>query len=143
MRWLALDVGRKRVGMALCDAEESVVVPKATLDFVSGQNLAARVKVFVEQWNVEGVVVGWPQTRLGRSPGEFRVRAVLAALAEVLPIPVVPFDESGTTLEAASRLAEGGLSSRKAKDVIDAVAAAVLLETFLAQRKREDPPCPG
>lgn len=123
--------------MALCDAEESVVVPKATLDFVSAQNLAARVKVLVEQWNVEGLVVGWPQTRLGKSPGELRVKEVLAALAEILPIPVVPFDESGTTQEAASRLAERRLPSRKAKQVIDALAAAVLLETFLAQRKRE------
>lgn len=140
MRWLALDVGRKRVGIALCDGEESVVVPQASLDFVSAQDLAGRVKVLVEQWNVEGLVVGWPRTRCGGSPGEVRVREVWAALAEVLPIPIVAFDESGTTQEAASRLSERGLSWRKAKDVIDALAAAVLLETFLAQRKREDPP---
>lgn len=122
--------------MALCDAKESVVVPKVTLNFVSAQNLAGRVKVLVEQWNVEGLVVGWPQTRSGESHGELRVKEVLAALAEVMRIPIVAFDESGTTQEAASRLIQRGLSLRKTKHVIDALAAAVLLETFLAQRKR-------
>lgn len=137
VRWLALDVGAKRVGVALADPSETVVTPQRALAGGAPQLLAARIKALVELWGVEGVVVGLPVTQGGKSRGEARVRALLEALRAVLEIPVVPWDERGTTQEAAARLAELGLSAAAKRRAVDAVAAAVLLESFLAARKRQ------
>jgi len=136
MRWLALDVGAKRVGVALCDPSEAVVTPQQPLSGGPPQLLAAKVKALVELWGVEGVVVGVPVTKGGQSRGEARVEALLLALRAVLQVPVLPWDERGTTQEALVRLTEVGLSGDAKQRWVDGVAAAVLLEDFLAVRKR-------
>jgi putative Holliday junction resolvase len=135
VRWLALDVGAKRVGVALCDPQELVVTPQRVLPFGSVGELAQRVRVLVDLWEVDGVVVGKPLTQRGASPGEARVEAVVGALKHALPVPVVTFDERGTSQEAQARLRELGLSPGRARQAVDAVAAAVLLEAFLAWSK--------
>lgn len=137
MRWLALDVGAKRVGVALSDSEERVVTPQATIPFGSPQKLAQRVATLVRSLNVEAVLVGVPTTRSGQSRGEARVRHVVAVLTEVLPVPVTTWDERGTTQEAEALLAECGVPARKRREKLDALAAALLLESFLALRREK------
>ncbi|MCX7895502.1 MAG: Holliday junction resolvase RuvX [Thermoanaerobaculum sp.] len=135
MRWLALDVGSRRVGLALCDSQEQVVTPHGSVPFSSPQDLAARVRPWVAEWGVEGVVVGVPTTRLGASRGEVRAKAVVAALRAVLAISVVEWDEAGTSKEAHQLLVQRGLSVRQRRDKVDALAASLLLERFLASRR--------
>lgn len=136
MRWLALDLGAKRVGLALCDSEERVVTPQGTVPFASPELFAELIAARVRSWGVEAVLVGVPGTRSGASRGEARSRAVVAALSQVLPVPVVPWDERGTTREAQELLKERGLKGRKQRDKADALAAALLLEDFLAVRRQ-------
>lgn len=149
MRWLALDVGAKRIGVALSDPDEMVVTPCRVLTSGSPQTLAEQVRELVSLWGVEGVVVGEPVTRAGASRGQARVAAVVQALRRVLAVPVETFDERGTTGEAMARLAAAGVDIRRRKQVVDAVAAAALLEAFLALRKAKrknrmvDGPCAG
>lgn len=128
-------MGAERVGVALSDSDERVVTPQAAIPFGSPGDLAKRVAELVRAWGVEAVLVGVPVTRSGTSRGEARARAVIAALSEVLPVPVVPCDERGTTREAQQLLRERGLDSRKQRDKVDALAAALLLEGFLALRR--------
>lgn len=132
MRWLALDIGARRVGAALSDASEKVVTPHGTLAFGSPEALAEQVAGLVARWGVEAVVVGVPLTQGGKSRGEARVLAVVEALRRRLTVPVRTCDERGTTGEALARLSERGFTGKKKKATVDAVAAAVLLETFLA-----------
>lgn len=137
MRWLALDIGAKRVGVALSDSEERVVSPHTAIPFGSPQDLAKRVGKLVESLGVESVLVGMPTTRSGQSRGEERVQKVVAALSQALPVPVITWDERGTTSEAEALLAGSGVPSKKRRGVVDALAAAVLLESFLALRKEK------
>lgn len=149
MRWLALDVGARRIGVALSDPDERVVTPCQVLTGGGPQTVAEHVRELVSRWGVEGVVVGEPVTRAGASRGQARVATVVEALRRFLTVPVETFDERGTTREAMARLAAAGVGARRRKQVVDAVAAAALLEAFLSLRKARakaqmvDGPCAG
>jgi len=134
MRWLALDVGARRVGVAICDAGERVVSALDPLAFSGPQPLAAAVAALVRRWEAEGVVVGMPVTRARQSRGEQRVGAVVAALRGALPLPVETADERGTTAAAESLLAEAGVPRGRWAELVDGVAARLILEGFLSAR---------
>lgn len=136
VRWLSLDVGAQRVGVAVCDAGEEVVTPSSTLPFRDPRTLAAAVAILVRERGIEGVVVGVPVTRSGEGRGERRVRSVIDELRVALTIPVEECDERGTTAAASERLRDAGVPARRQRALIDAVAAAVILEGFLALRRR-------
>jgi len=134
MRWLALDVGARRVGVALCDSDESVVSTLDPVRFNGPAPLATLVAALVRRWEIEGVVVGVPLTRGGDSRGERRVAAVVDALTDVLRVAVETFDERGTTAAAEALLAEAGVPRARWSRLVDGVAARLILEGFLASR---------
>ncbi len=124
MRYLALDVGDRRIGLAVGDDAHGLVRPLRTL---ARRNAAADLVALGELARKEEVgtlIIGLPLT-LGGEEGHqaSRVRR-FAAACEVLGLPIRLYDERHTTSEAALR---------GARDV-DAGAATVLLEDFLAQR---------
>jgi putative Holliday junction resolvase len=134
MRWLALDVGTRRVGVAVCDAEERVATALPPLAFGGPQSLAAAVAKLAAEREVGGVVVGVPVTRGGAGRGEVRVAAVVTALRERLAVEIATADERGTTAEAERLLAEAGVPRRRWDGLVDGVAARLILETHLAAR---------
>jgi putative Holliday junction resolvase len=140
MRWLALDVGSRRVGVALCDERESVVTALTAFRYSGPQRAALVVSDLTRKWVVGGVVVGVPQTRGGEGRGELRVRAVVTALRAGLGVEVETADERGTTQEAEQLLAEAGVPRGRWKDLVDSMAARVILEGFLASRHQGDGP---
>ena len=113
MRWLALDIGPRRVGVAVCDADEQIASPLRAIPYRGPDRLAETVAALAEEWAAAGVVVGVPHTRAGNSRGEVRVSSVVAALEHGLGIPVETLDESGTTAAAESLLAEAGVPHRR------------------------------
>ncbi len=133
MRALGLDLGSRRVGVAVCDSAGSVATPVQTLirSGDSGRDRQSLVAV-VREWEVEVVVVGLPLS-LNGSEGP----AARAALAEVeqlrkcLDIPVLTHDERLTTVIAQRRLSEQELAGRDRRRVVDQVAAAVMLQSWL------------
>jgi putative holliday junction resolvase len=136
VRWLSLDVGSRRVGLALCDRDERVATALGPVSWAGAAALAATIAGLVAEREVGGVVVGVPMTRGGRGRGEARVAAVVAALRERLSVPVATVDERGTTIEAEQLLAEAGVPRRRWDDLVDGVAARLILENHLAQRQR-------
>ncbi len=135
MRWLALDIGSRRVGVAICDADEQVPSPLPALEYTGPESLAVAVANLVEAWDAEGVVVGMPVTSSGRGPGERRVSAVVNSLRSRLAVPVETADETGTTQAARSLLAEAGVPRRRWPDLVDSTAARLILEGHLATRR--------
>jgi putative holliday junction resolvase len=131
MRWLALDIGSRRVGVAVCDAEERLASVLPALAYAGPARLAAAIADLVRARDAEGVVVGVPVTRGGQGPGERRVFAVVASLRQHLEVPVETFDESGTTAAARALLAEAGVPHRRWSDLVDSTAARLILEGFL------------
>jgi putative holliday junction resolvase len=136
MRWLALDVGSRRVGMAVCDADERVATALRPLPFAGAAALASAVAAVVAELGVEGIVVGMPVTRAGSGRGEIRAGAVAEALRQVAGVPVVTEDERGTTLEAEQLLREAGVPRRRWESLVDGLAATLILESHLAGRRR-------
>ncbi len=135
MRWLALDVGSRRVGVAVCDAEERVPTPLPALAYAGPRRLAETVAELARARDAEGIVVGMPVTRAGTGPGERRVRAVVASLRDRLALPVETFDEAGTTEDARALLADAGVPRRRWPELVDSTAARLILEGFLATRR--------
>jgi putative Holliday junction resolvase len=138
MRWLSLDVGSRRVGVAMCDAQERVATPLQALSFTGPDGVAEGVAALVRTWEVGGVVVGVPSTRAGQGRGERRVLATVAALRARLAVPVEVIDERGTTVAAEGLLADAGVPRRRWRDLVDSLAARLILEAFLEQRGRRD-----
>jgi putative Holliday junction resolvase len=135
MRYLGLDVGRARIGLSLADdvlrtARAHRTVPRLGVD----ADLDAIAEV-AAQYEVTRAVVGLPLNMDGTEGDSARMaRSFAARLAARLGLPVERHDERLSTFEASTRLREQGLSARDQKGVIDAEAAAVILQGWLDGR---------
>jgi len=133
MRRLSLDVGSRRVGVAVCDDAEVVVTPIAAIAFHGAAALAREVAALVESRTIGAVVVGLPVTRAGHGRGEARVAAVVAELFACLDVPISTEDERGTTIEAEARLCSADVPPKRRRDLVDSLAAQIILESHLAR----------
>ncbi len=133
MRALGIDLGSKRIGIALADTHGTVATPVDTV-LRSGDRRSehARIAELVSEWEATIAVVGLPKS-LDGSIG-LAAQACLAeirSLAAVLEVPVVAFDERLTTVTAQQHLIRQGLRGEQRRKVIDRVAAAVMLQSWL------------
>ncbi len=147
MRILAIDYGTKRVGLAISDPTGTLATPFRTLRNLGHRRLAADIAAIVSQEGVQRVLIGLPVRADGTlGPAAREVLTFARRLEQVLPVPVTSLDESFTTSEALQRLAEA--SDRKVRTVvaqrskIDQVAAALLLEEYLANVPEVPTPLP-
>ncbi|GEJ58005.1 Holliday junction resolvase RuvX [Anaeromyxobacter diazotrophicus] len=135
MRYLGLDLGRARIGLALADDVLGTARPLETVARRGEAADLARLRRVVAEWEVTRAVVGLPLNMDGTEGGSARLaRAFAAKLADELGLAVELFDERLSTFEASVRLRERGLSARAQRSVIDAEAAAVILQTWLDAR---------
>jgi putative holliday junction resolvase len=135
MRYLGLDVGRARIGLALAD---DVLRTARAHRTVPRQGDAADLDAIAEvaaAFEVTRAVVGLPLNMDGTEGSSARLARGFAAKLEArLGLPVELHDERLSTFEASTRLREQGLSARDQKGVIDAEAAAVILQGWLDGR---------
>ena len=136
MRWLALDVGSRQVGVAVCDDGEALATALKAFPYAGPKGTLAVVAELVQKWEAGGVVVGVPATRAGTSRGERRVSAVVEELHAHLPVAVVTVDERGTTKAAEQLLAQAEVPRRRWPALVDSLAAKLILESHLAARER-------
>jgi putative Holliday junction resolvase len=135
-RVLGIDVGRRRIGLAISDRTRTLARPLATLhvrDDNAVDRLAAEIaRLAAEEDGLALIVVGVP-TRLDGSAGEEtpRVARVIDRLKHRTAIPIVEADERLTSREAESRLALRERDWKKRKARLDGVAAAVILQDYL------------
>ena len=135
MRYLGIDLGRARIGLALADDVLRTARPLETLQRRGEAAELARLRQVVEAWEVSRLVVGLPLNMDGTEGGSARLARTFAArLGEALALPVELYDERLSTFEAESRLRERGLSAREQRSVVDAEAAAVILQGWLEAR---------
>lgn len=143
MRVLAIDLGRRRIGLAISDPSRTLARPLTTLTLADGDRerpavervLAEVTRLAAEDDGLSEIVVGVP-ARLDGSPTDETAHAVafIAALASRVTIPVVREDERLTSREAESRLALRERDWKKRKDRLDAAAAAIILQDYLDRR---------
>ncbi len=134
MRILALDIGDRRIGVAVSDPTGLIARPLRVLERRSRREDFAAIAALVAEYGAERVIVGRPLTPRGRVGRQAqRVEEYARALAEALPVPVELWDERYTTAAAEEILREVRKpSARRGKRDVDAVAAAVLLQDYLA-----------
>ncbi len=135
MRALGIDLGRSRVGVAISDSEGALALPYEVLDRKGGP-VAARLAEIVADEGIAVVVVGLPLSLSGADgPAARAVREEAAALARVLPVPLEVHDERLTTVEAERPLVELEMRAEARRRVVDKVAAAVMLQSWLDARR--------
>lgn len=128
MRVLGLDMGERRVGVAVSDAAGRVATPVRVVDASDRGTLVA----MVEEYGACAVVVGLPLAMDGSEGAQARrVRAAADALARDLPVPVRLFDERLTSKQAERAMAEAGVSDRRKRGKVDMLAAALMLQAYL------------
>jgi len=131
VRVLGLDIGERRVGVALSDPEATMATPYRVLDSQDAMEGRALLDI-VEEFEVTCVVVGLPLSLDGGfGPQAEKIRTVADRLAGRLPVPVVFHDERLSSAEAGRRMAESGMSEKERRGKVDMVAAALILQGYL------------
>jgi len=135
MRILALDVGDRRIGVALSDPTQILARSLLVLERTDEGKVLERVAALVREEGVERVVVGYPLSlRGGVGPQAQRVGRFAQALAKALEVPVELWDERYSTVDAERILRERGMDGRQRRRRVDATAAAVILQDYLDAR---------
>jgi len=140
-RVLALDYGTKRIGVALSDELGWTAQPLETFERRTLGHDIAHVASLVKTHAVGEVVLGFPLQLDGREgPAIQAMRNFAVHLEQGLPVPLVLWDERLTTKAAEDLLIAADVSRKKRKGAVDRVAAAILLQSYLASREQPSPP---
>jgi putative Holliday junction resolvase len=140
VRTLALDLGSRRIGVAVSDPSGTLATPHAVLERAARVGLDHEaVAALVADVEADRVVVGLPLSLDGSDgPAVRLVRAEVERLVARLPVPVEYHDERFTTVSANRALVAAGMKEPERRRVVDKVAAAVLLQSWLDQRRPEE-----
>ena len=136
-RVLGVDLGSRRIGLAVSDSAQTVATPVGAVirsgDSDTDQRQIASV---VEEYGAVGVVVGVPLSLSGTAgPAAEYALGEIRRLRDALGVEVETVDERLTTRVASAGLRASGRKARRQRDVIDAAAAAELLQTWLSRRR--------
>lgn len=132
MRYLGIDVGRARIGVALADDVLRTARPLRRVERRGDAPDLAVIAEVAAEFEVTQAVVGLPLNMDGsEGPSAAFARRFAEKLGAVLHVPVALQDERLSTFEAESRLRARGLSSKESRPLVDAEAAAVILQDWL------------
>jgi len=136
MKIMAVDYGDARTGLAACDRTEFLASPLGVIHEHDFDRTVEQVAYAVEEYQIQMVVVGHPVNMDG-SEGERAQKCALFAekLKKKVQVPVTLWDERSTTVTAHQYLNQTNTRGKKRKEVVDEVAASIILESYLAWRK--------
>ncbi len=141
MRIMSVDFGDSRTGIAVCDKSEMLASPLTVITEYNFERCAQKVADLAKSEKAELIVVGYPKHMNGDIGVRAEKCAEFARLAgELSGIPTELWDERSTTVTAHNYLNETNVRGKKRKAVVDAVAATIILETYLAYRKNRKAP---
>ena len=136
MKILAVDLGDARTGLAVCDPTEFLASPAGVIHETDFEVILKKVAQAAKEHRAQRIVVGYPKNMNG-TVGERAEKCALFAqrLGGLAEIPVKLWDERSTTVSAHNILNVTDTRGKKRKNVVDAVAATIILESYLAYRK--------
>jgi len=130
-RLLGLDIGERRIGVAVCDETRTLARPLLTLTRGSKREDFARIRALCHEHQIDQIIAGLPRTLRGDEGRQAqRVRRYADELSAAIDVPVEFWDERYSSVEAQDRLAVAGRKAR-AKGDIDAAAAAIILQEYI------------
>lgn len=138
MKIMAVDYGDVRTGLAVCDRTEFLASPIGTIEEKNAQLLAMKIAHMAEQYEVKEIIVGYPVNMNGTvGPRAQKCSDFAGLLSRITDLPVNLWDERSTTVTAHSYLNETNVRGKKRKQIVDTVAATVILEGYLEYRRKK------
>lgn len=135
MKILAIDYGDARTGLACCDRTETLASPIGVIHDKNFESTIQKTAAAAIEYEAGEIVVGHPKN-MNNTEGERAKKCELFAekLAELVNVPVKLWDERQTTVSAHNILNVTDTRGKKRKEVVDAVAATIILESYLRYR---------
>lgn len=136
MKIMAIDLGLARTGVAISDPRELLASPVGTIAERDLDRLAERIAALAAEQGAESLVVGHPRNMDGtRGESARRAEGFAATLEELTGLTVALWDERLTTTSAIGYLNQTDVRGKKRKQVVDTVAATIILQNYLDSRK--------
>lgn len=136
MKIMAVDYGDARTGLAVCDRTETLASPVGVIQEKSIAKAAEKIVYASREFEVGMVVIGLPLNMDGTEGARAQKSRKLGSILEsIITVPIVYWDERSTTKSAEGLLSETGTYGKKRKELVDAVAATIILESYLAHRR--------
>ena len=132
MKTLGMDLGTKTLGLAVSDKLGIIANPYKTLRYNDIDELVEDVSKLIDEFHIEALVLGYPKN-MNNSLGEATLRTDVfkEKLENVTELPINLIDERLSTVEAEKYLIGADMSRKNRKEVIDSVAASIILDTYL------------
>ncbi len=138
MKYLALDVGERRVGVAIGGSDLRIATP---IDVIERRSLEQDTHAFNEiaaKYSVDQLIVGLPRNMdESVGPQAESVQAYAEKIAQALNLPLTLWDERLTTVDATARIASTGAHGKKSRRTLDAIAASVILQDYLDSQEKK------
>jgi putative Holliday junction resolvase len=132
MRILAIDHGSKRIGIAVSDELKMIAQPLEFILAAPFPAFLARLNELINEKEVELIIIGMPRNMDGSyGPAAQKVEEFVEALKDLVSVPVKLWDERLTSAQANRVLIQGNVRRDKRKEKVDAMAAAILLQSYL------------
>lgn len=139
-RVMALDVGERRIGVAMSDVTRVLASPLTTLKAQPRPRALEQIAALVRDYEVAELVVGLPLTLSGEvGPQAHAVQQFAEELGRAIDVPLHLFDERLTTVAAERLMVDLGMKPEQRKARIDEVAASIILQDFLDARRERQP----
>ena len=135
---MSVDLGLARTGIALCDAMQTLAFPKTVIHEHNKQRLVEKVSALAKEYSAQRIVVGLPRNMDGTEGERAQTcREIAELIAQQSGVEVVMRDERNSTVSAYTALNAGDVRGKKRKDVVDAVAATIILQDYIDYLKNQ------
>ena len=131
-RILGIDYGHRRMGFAISDPTGFLASAHSVFEYGDLQSVCREIKRICEEQAVEKIVIGWPVNMDGTAgPMTEAVEAFIQKIEPIVQVPIVKWDERLTSKAAEDVLIEAGTRRSKRKQVVDKMAAQIMLQGYL------------
>ncbi|MEN8126546.1 MAG: Holliday junction resolvase RuvX [Planctomycetota bacterium] len=135
MRYLAIDHGQKRTGLAVSDASETLVSPHSVIETTSEEELLRQILIVLDSEEIDAIIVGLPMNMDGtEGPRAMQVHQFVSTLQQQTDRPIHLHDERLSSFEADHLAQDLELTRKKKKKRLDAIAAAAILRSYIEQK---------
>lgn len=139
MRILGIDPGEKRIGLAISDPTGTIASPHSVIKHISRQQNAGRIAALAQELGCGRIVIGQALAWDGKpTESSRRAEKLAAVLRSIVHIPVVLWDESGSTKAAQEAYRKMGVGRKKRAGHLDEIAATVILQDYLDHLKAQE-----
>ena len=131
-RFLGIDYGTVRIGLALSDPTGILASPLPFLENQSPQQVTTCLSELIQTHQIAGLVIGLPRNMDGTyGPSAQKVRDFIAQIQKSISLPITPIDERLTTAQASKQLSGIGLNQKQLRKKVDSSSACLILQQYL------------